>query len=124
MKKWLVLISLILTLSLVLAACGGNGNEAGGNEAAATGEIKEFTINSTNWEFDLKEIKVNKGDTVKITTINKEGMHAIKFNGYNKEVQGDETITFVADKAGEFEYVCSIFCGAGHDDMIGTLIVQ
>jgi cytochrome c oxidase subunit 2 len=124
MKKGLVLIGLLFVLALVLSACGGNGNDTAGSDAAATGEIKEFTINATNFEFDQKEIKVNKGDTVKITLINEEGMHAVEFEGYKKEVQAGKTISFVADKTGEFEYICSIFCGAGHDDMKGTLIVQ
>lgn len=121
MKKGLVLIGLLLVFALVLSACGGNGNDTSRGDAAATGETKNFTINAKNFEFDLKEIKVNKGDTVKITLVNEEGMHAVEFEGYKKEVQGGKTISFVADKTGEF---CSIFCGAGHDDMIGTLIVQ
>lgn len=116
-------IMLVVLSALLLAACGNSGGSST-EEANATGEVKEFTIDATNFEFDLKEIKVNQGDTVKVTLKNSEGLHAVKFDGYNKEVQGDETITFVADKVGEFEYICSIFCGTGHDDMVGTLIVE
>ena len=122
MKKWMMLICLILTAALVLSACG---NKEGTNEdVVADGPTKEFTINAKNFEFDLKEITVNKGDTVKVTLKNTEGNHGVKFEGYNKEVQSDETITFVANKTGEFKYACSIFCGTGHDDMTGKLIVQ
>ena len=32
-------------------------------------------------------------------------------------------ITFVADKAGKFIYLCDNFCGEGHDKMTGFLIV-
>jgi len=122
MKKSILVISLVLAMVLVVSACGNSEKDAGG-EANATGEVKEFTIDATNYEFDLKEIKVNKGDTVKITLENSQGMHAVKFEGYNKEVQGNKTISFVADKTGEFEYICSIFCGTGHDKMVGKLIV-
>jgi len=110
---------LVILSALLLGACGSKDSGAEGN-----GEVKEFTIDATNFEFDLKEIKVNKGDTVKVTLKNSEGNHAVKFDGYNKEVQGDKTISFVADKAGEFKYECSIFCGAGHTDMVGKLIVE
>lgn len=120
MKKWLVLISLLLVVGLV-SACG---SDDGGEAAAGTGETKEFTVKASNFEFDVKEIKVNKGDTVKITLVNEKGNHALKFNGYNKEVQGGKTISFVANKTGEFDYKCSIMCGAGHNDMMGKLIVQ
>lgn len=122
MKKWLMALCLVMVTVLVMSACG-KGEESAG-EANATGEVKEFTIDATNFEFDLKEIKVNKGDTVKVTLKNSEGMHAVEFEGYKKEVKEDETITFVADKTGEFEYICSIFCGTGHGDMVGKLIVE
>lgn len=121
MKKTWVGLLMLLLVAAVMTACGGSGDNSG---AAATGEVKEFTIDATNYDFDIKEIKVNKGDTVKVTLKNSEGLHAVKFNGYNKEVKGDETISFVANKTGEFEYICSIFCGTGHDDMVGKLIVE
>lgn len=124
--KWLVLAAL---LSLAVAGCGGNGNNdkssgSGNAGGAASGETHELTIEATNFEFDIKEIRVKQGDTLKVTLNNVEGFHALEFKGYNKEVKGNETITFVADKKGEFEYVCSIFCGTGHDDMVGKLIVE
>lgn len=122
MKRWIWVVSLVIVAGLVLSACGKA--EEGKGATNASGAIKEFTIDAKNYEFDLKEIKVNKGDTVKITLKNSQGMHAVKFEGFNKEVQGNKTISFVADKTGEFKYVCSIFCGTGHDQMIGKLIVQ
>lgn len=122
MKKWLIAICIMMTAMLVMTACGSNDNES--SEPEGNGEVKEFTINASNFEFDLKEIKVNKGDTVKITLKNTEGNHAVKFDGYNKEVKADDTLSFVANKTGEFQYECSIFCGAGHSDMVGKLIVE
>ncbi|MBS4209416.1 cupredoxin domain-containing protein [Bacillus sp. FJAT-50079] len=119
MKKWFSALLIAIVAILALSACGSKSEDATG-----TGEVKEFTIEASNFDFDLKEIKVNKGDTVKVTLKNVEGMHAVEFEGYKKEVKADETITFVADKAGEFEYICSIFCGAGHNDMVGKLIVE
>lgn len=121
MKKWFLVISLILAFALVVSACGNSEENA--DEVSTTGEVKEFTINASNYEFDLQEMKVNKGDTVKVTLINTQGNHGVKFEGYNKEVQGNKTITFVANKAGEFDYICSIVCGTGHGTMVGKLIV-
>ena len=37
--------------------------------------VKEFTLTAGNFKFSLNEIKVKKGDTVKITLINDEGFH-------------------------------------------------
>lgn len=132
MRKFVLTLSLAAAVSMVLAACGGSAND-GGNTAtnagaatneSASGEVKAFTIDATNFAFEPTEIRVKKGDTVSITLKNSEGLHAVAFKGYNVEVKGNETISFTADQAGEFQYYCSIFCGAGHDDMIGTLIVE
>jgi cytochrome c oxidase subunit 2 len=125
MRKFIITISLVLAVLLIVSACGGKANE-GASEAVSdsgSGVVKEITINASNFEFDVQEIKVNKGDTVKVTLKNASGNHALKFEGYNKEVKGNKTISFVADKAGEFDFLCSVFCGAGHNEMVGKLIV-
>lgn len=129
MNKWIVWLGAALVAVLALTACGGGGNgssgtNGGGGGSASGGQVKEFTIDATNFAFDLTEIKVNKGDTVKLTLKNSQGNHALKVEGYDKEVKGGKTISFVADKTGEFTYICSIFCGGGHGDMVGKLIVQ
>ena len=126
MKKWLISIGLIFATVLIIAGCSGqneNGADGQGQEST-TGETKQFTIEATNFEFDLKEIKVNKGDTVKITLKNTQGLHGVEIKGYDVEIGDGKTVSFVADQAGEFDYLCSIFCGEGHADMTGTLIVE
>ena len=32
-------------------------------------------------------------------------------------------VVFTPDKTGEFTFSCNIFCGSGHEDMVGRLIV-
>ncbi|OUM94714.1 MAG: hypothetical protein A9Z00_14790 [Thermobacillus sp. ZCTH02-B1] len=130
MKKWMLTLCLAVCASMILTACGGGndskggGNASGSDASASTGEKKTFTIKATNWNFEPAEIRVNQGDTVEIKLVNEEGYHEIEIKGYNKTIKGDQTITFTADKAGEFDFICSVFCGTGHDDMIGKLIVE
>lgn len=92
------------------------------------GSVKEFTFEASNFKFNLKEIKVNKGDTVKIHLVNKGGFHdwvLDEFNAKTDTIQGDQTadIEFVADKVGTFEYYCSV---GNHRQMgmKGNLIVE
>lgn len=92
------------------------------------GAVKEFTINGTNFDFDSKTITVKKGDKVKITFNSTQGFHDFKIDEYGlatKQMQspGTEVIEFVADKAGSFEYYCSV---GSHRQMgmVGTLIVE
>ena len=32
-------------------------------------------------------------------------------------------VRFIPDKVGTFDFHCSVFCGTGHEDMSGTLVV-
>lgn len=122
MKKW-IKITILLSIILVLfTACGKEVKDE--SEKGSGGDTKEFTITATSFEFDVKEIKVNQGDTVKITLKNKKGYHGIKLKGYNKQVRPNHSISFVANKKGEFEFKCAAHCGAGHNQMVGKLIVE
>jgi plastocyanin len=80
----------------------------------STGAVKEFTVEGSNFKFIPATLTVKKGDTVKIVFKNSGGFHDWVLDGYpnvkTKQIQGgsQETITFVADKAGKFEYYCSV----------------
>ena len=40
-------------------------------------------------------------------------------------VPGQETrVSLMPDKAGSFGLLCDVFCGDGHEDMEGTLVVE
>ncbi|OGY69309.1 MAG: hypothetical protein A3B94_01110, partial [Candidatus Jacksonbacteria bacterium RIFCSPHIGHO2_02_FULL_43_10] len=91
-------------------------------------ETKTFTINASNFTFSLSEIKVKQGDTVKIVFQNNDGVHdwvIDEFNARTKQIKADatDTVEFIADKAGTFEYYCSV---GKHRElgMKGTLIVE
>ncbi|AGA57363.1 heme/copper-type cytochrome/quinol oxidases, subunit 2 [Thermobacillus composti KWC4] len=137
MKKWLKMLCLAVGVSMIISACGGgnsdnagssnsgSGNSSSGSEqSASSGETKSFEIKAKNWAFEPTEIRVNKGDTVEIKLVNEEGFHEVEIKGYGKKIKADESITFTADQTGEFDFICSVFCGTGHDDMIGKLIVE
>lgn len=75
--------------------------------------MKSFTVTGSNFAFIPSTIMVKKGDTVKITFKNTSGFHDLRVDGYNvgtKQMQAgnEETFSFVADKAGSFEYYCSV----------------
>jgi nitrosocyanin len=94
----------------------------------AQGVVKNVSIEASNFKFSLPSITVKKGETVKITFTNKEGMHNFmldEFNVKSKTIQAgqSDTVQFVADKSGSFEYYCSI---SNHRamGMKGTLVVE
>lgn len=90
--------------------------------------IKEFTVVGTPFKFDPAEIKVKQGDKIRITFKNELGMHNLTIKDLNiasKTIQKGEqdTIEFIADKIGTFEYNCSV---PTHTEkgMLGSLIVE
>jgi len=95
---------------------------------ATTGTVKEFTVEGGNFFFKPNTLTVNKGDTVKITFKNSGGVHDFvldEFSVHTKQISGgaEEVVTFVADKAGTFEYYCSV--GTHRQmGMKGTLTVK
>lgn len=79
----------------------------------AQATLKTFTVVGSNIAFSVPEIKVKKGDRVKIIFQNTAGTHdwAIdEFDAKTPRIAAGQTATveFVADKTGTFEYYCSV----------------
>lgn len=77
------------------------------------GEVRVFTVSGKPFSFSPATMSVKKGDTVRIVFKNTEGTHdwvVDEFNARTKILKAgeEETIEFVADKAGSFEYYCSV----------------
>ena len=116
-----------LSLALVLAACGGGDDEGSSNsdgEAGenASGDGETVDIQASNWQFDQEEYTVPAGE-VTVNLTNEEGFHGIEIEGTDIALDdaGSQTATL---EPGEYTIRCSIMCGAGHDDMVATLIVE
>lgn len=94
----------------------------------APGAVREFTVTGSNFKFSPATMQVDQGDTVRVTLVSGDMMHDIVFEDFNVRtkvlpVGQRETIEFVADKTGEFEYYCSV---GNHRamGMVGRLTVQ
>jgi cytochrome c oxidase subunit 2 len=151
-NKLLSVVSATILATMVLTACGNNDTKSAASmspaptavpsasasvspstapspsasaaPAAATGKTEEVTVTANNFEFDKKEIRVKKGDTIKLTLKNGSGAHGIEIPDLKVKLANAGTVEFTADKAGEFEFNCALMCGTGHDAMVGKLIVE
>ena len=134
--SFLALVSLAAVVAL--SACGNNNNNSNASPSAsapaasspaasapaAGGETKDITINATNFEFDQQDIQLHVGDTVNLTLKNTSGAHGIEIPDLGVNVKNNQTVTFTVDKAGTYDFNCSIQCGSGHDNMTGTITVS
>jgi plastocyanin len=90
--------------------------------------VKTFAVTASNYKFSVPEIRVKKGDQVKIVLTSEGSFHdwvIDEFNARTTTVGAGQTaeVTFTADKTGTFEYYCSV---GNHRamGMKGTLIVE
>lgn len=93
-----------------------------------TGPLKEFDMTAKNWAFSPAVITVKKGDHVKIKITSVDITHGFNLADFNIKVDlqpgQTQTVEFTADKAGTFNFRCSVPCGEGHRDMTGSLVVE
>lgn len=90
--------------------------------------LKTIEIVAKKWEFTPSTITVNQGDRVKLVIESVDVTHGISIPafGINENLAPGEitVIDFVADKVGTHSFSCSVFCGSGHGNMTGVIIVE
>lgn len=108
---------------------------AGGEEAAVEEEEEEeidlanvettqnVDIIATDFEFNEDTWYVKAGEEVTVTLENEEGTHGIAIIGLDVALSEPGETVFTPTEAGEYQIVCSVFCGAGHGDMQSKLVV-
>ncbi len=73
------------------------------------------------------EIIINQNEKITLLLTSIDAVHEFSIKDYNiveRVYPGKVTeTTFIADKPGEFKFECTSYCGDGHEDMAGTLIV-
>ena len=145
MKNFYKLFVLLLTLSVLLSACGGSAN----TETTSTsmglpeGKLVEYSLLSTMLDGQMAFVGVgggidgvknpilsaNVGDTVRVTLTGGDAVeHDIAFPDFNAKSEhisgkgSTSTFEFVVDKPGTFTYNCLL---AGHKEagMIGKFEV-
>ncbi|OZB90334.1 cupredoxin domain-containing protein [Paenibacillus sp. XY044] len=120
----------LLTIVLALSACGKSNNNTAAPPAnntapsAGGGQTKEITVTAKSFAFNPPNIDLKVGDTVKLTLKNTDGVHGLEIPDLNVNLQDGQTATFTVDKAGTYDFNCSIQCGSGHDNMTGTITVS
>jgi plastocyanin len=136
----IIIIILVVLLAAILLFFGMSKKaEAPVSEAPATSlpnaqpvgntaAVKEFVVSGQNFSFTPSVITVKKGDNVKITFKNVNGFHNLKIDEFNVSTKtirsgAEDSIQFVADKSGSFQYYCSVSTHRAMG-MWGTLKVE
>lgn len=90
-------------------------------------QAKEIRITASQWDFTPSTININKGDRVKLILTSNDVAHGLSLQEFDVDMYisetGETSAEFTADRSGTFTFYCSVYCGDGHGDMKGTLIV-
>ena len=125
-------IQMQLTRSHALAVCLIGVLIAGfaqsRNAASQTNEPRVVEVVVRRFAFEPATIEAFEGERLRVLVRSADGPHGFEVKKFkvSKEIpRGTEPVVveFTASEVGTFPILCSLFCGDGHDDMKGALIV-
>lgn len=111
------------------AACATAAGLAlrGFGPAAAQPAARRIAISASRFEFKPDTIDLALGQAVTLVLRSTDFMHGFSLPDFNLRadcVPGQEVeLTFTPERPGRFLFVCDNFCGEGHDEMSGVIIV-
>ncbi len=114
----------VVAVALLLSAAPSNGTPA-----AQTPEPRVIEVIASRYAFDPATIDVRVGERVRLVMKSADGVHGLEIKKFKvkKEIpRGTSAVTveFTASEAGSFPILCSEYCGDGHEEMTGTLVVR
>lgn len=91
--------------------------------------ITERTIHVgvRQWEWDPKVIRAKEGERVRLIIHNADVRHTLVIPelGIDVDIPPDGAVAdFMVTKKGSFDFLCGTYCGVGHAEMQGTLVVE
>jgi cytochrome c oxidase subunit 2 len=109
----------------ILAIAFGCHHLATANVSPAAEQVIHMT--AKRFEYTPNEITVKKGVPVilEITSLDRDHGFKVPELGIRADVKPGETtrVRIVVYRTGRFEFRCDVFCGDGHEDMAGELVV-
>lgn len=124
MKTTGYIIKPILVVLIIIAVCAGEFLSA---EEIGQGE-KTVKITAKKFEYNPNEIRLKKGLPVVFELTSLDRLHG--FNCPELGIRGDinpgkvTKISLTPQKTGTFIFFCDIYCGEGHENMNGKIIVE
>src|SRR5262245_17722260 len=95
---------------------------------AAAGKPRVVKVIARKFEFVPAEIRARRGEPLLLQFTAPEvpmGVNFADFDARTDIVPGQvTTLALTPERAGRFTFVCDVFCGSGHEDMSGALVVS
>lgn len=122
-RSGLIVIAALAPAALNIAAT------APGNEGAmASGNERVIKITARRFSYSPDQIVLKKGEAVRLEFTSLDFVHGFKVPdlGIRADLPPGVTtsVRLQPDKTGSYAFLCDNFCGAGHEEMHGKIIVQ
>jgi cytochrome c oxidase subunit 2 len=105
-----------------------SGSAMAGAARLAADQPAEIRIGARKFEFHPSRVTARVGQPLVLVLTSEDRIHGFKMPDFGVRtdiVPGEETrVRLVPDKAGSFAFLCDIFCGDGHEDMEGVLVIE
>ncbi|WP_420266767.1 cupredoxin domain-containing protein [Candidatus Magnetominusculus dajiuhuensis] len=96
------------------------------NQQAA--QVETIKITAKKYEYSPRKIRLKKGVEVILELTSLDRHHGFKCPGLGLRADiyhGEVTrLRVTPQKAGTYEFHCDSYCGSGHEDMSGDIIVE
>lgn len=113
----------LIALLFLTCTYGASGS------VAQTTEPRVIEVLAKRYAFEPSDIQAVQGEKLRIVVRSGDGMHGFEIKKFkvSKEIPrgGDPVvIEFTPTEVGRFPIACSLFCGDGHEDMKGALVIS
>jgi cytochrome c oxidase subunit II len=109
-------------IAAAAAAVWGGDNPA---PSAGADRVVHVTARRFTYDPDVIELEAGVPVVIELTSLDREHGFAIADLGLRIDVAPGKTssVRIVPDKVGTFPFHCDIFCGSGHEEMAGRIVV-
>ncbi len=123
MKRTIAVTGLVVLATVGMAA--GWRRFASAAVPARAEQVVHMT--AKRFEYDPSQITLKKGVPVvlEITALDRDHGFKVPELGVRADLKSGEVtrVRIVPDRTGTFVFRCDVFCGSGHEDMAGEIVV-
>ena len=104
------------------------GSATGGVARLAIAAPNEVDVIAEKFDFTPDTIKAKVGQPLTLVLTSIDRVHGFKMPDFGVRTEivpsGETRVTITPTRPGTFAFFCDVFCGDGHEEMAGSLIVE
>lgn len=96
--------------------------------SAAGDDVRVIEITARRFEYEPSHLVLKRGVPVILRFHTADRRHGFKAPGLGLKAEinpgAPVDVRFTPETSGTFPFACHLFCGSGHDDMSGEIVVE